>query len=310
MFAGTDHKEIKNRLRQLEKQLGINSQDIDLLSFFAEETDVQTIIAECNTYPVFSDKKVVKVYDFDKLDKKKWLKYLQNPSEKTVLILLTSKTDKELNKDLLTSIQQQGHVEIFKDKYANELSQIISQSLKQANISYDPELIEHIIEREENSIGNINALIYSIKDYCKDGRTLTIDAIPDILISSKIPSVFELIDTLFVRDLAKSLRLFHQIITEDAAYGQIIYLIFRQLKLIWQVKSLSSQRIPQSDIMRQLKLPVFIAKKVSQQANNFSFSHLEKLIHELVNLDFSIKSNDKSLAAMHFEIYLSQFQAR
>lgn len=311
LLAGKDHLEIKKKVHQLIKSIFPNSKgytNTDILTFFGEECDVETVIMECLTYPVFSEKKLVKVYDFEKLDKKKLEHYLENQSDATILILISSKTEKEIDKELIIKVRKKGQVQFFKEKYANEVIQFLSAKFRELGISYDPEVLNYLMEQEESSIGHLNVLVENIKTFCDDGRKLSVNDIPDILFSSKIPSIFEFIDTLFSQNSSKSLRLFHQMIISDENYGQAVAMIYRQLKLVWQAKCLLEQSILTNELIKKLNQPTFVGQKVIKQAQKFSFSHLEQLFYDLAYLDYFIKSGDKNLHSTQFEIYITRFK--
>ncbi|MDH4129426.1 MAG: DNA polymerase III subunit delta [Spirochaetota bacterium] len=310
LLAGKDHREIKKRIKDIEEQHFPNSDkqnNIDVFSFFGDETEIESIISECCTYPIFSEKKLVKVYDFDKLDKKKLESYLNKPASTTILILITSKEEKELSKSIIDHVKAKGKLEYFKEKYASEAISILSRNLKQLDISFEPEVLNYLLEQEESSVGNLSNIIDLIKDYCSDKKVVTVSDIANILVSSKIPSIFEFIDVLFNQDIPKSLRLFHQMIAETENYGQSLSMIYRQLKLIWQAKSLLNQNITSSEVINLLGVHSFVGQKIIKQSKIFSFPHLEKLFFNLAELDFFVKSGEKSICSTQFEIFITRF---
>ncbi len=310
LLSGKDHREIKRRISQLEVSIfpDLKQKDnINSLMFFGEDCDMEEVLAECHTYPVFTDKKLIKVYDYGKLDKKNLENYIKSPSDTTVLILVSSTNDKEPDKTILSAMKEHGKVEYFKDKSPQEALAMITTKLKKAGVSYDPEVLNYLVEQEECSIGNMDRIVEAIETYCQDGGSLSVSDIPDILVSSKIPSIFDFIDTLFSGNLPKTLRLFQQMIVEEGNFGQCISMIYRQLKLIWQAKTYLNQGIHQSELAKRLNLPPFIAKKIAEQSSRFSIIKLEKLFHGLSDLDYQMKSGDNNLQTYQFEIYLSSF---
>ena len=310
LFAGHDHLEIKSRLSQLENEIfpGQTGDNIDVHSFFAEDVDIETIISECQTYPVFSEKKMVKVFECHRLDSKKLVKYIETASDSVVLALTTSKSEKEIKADLLNAVQKKGTVQFFGEKSNQEAIQIIDSSLKEKGIDVELRVLSYLVEQEDVTTTNLTAIIEAIEGFCTDGKTLTTADIPDILVSSKIPSIFDFIESLFSNDIAKTLRLFHQMIIEDENFIQIISMIYRQLKLIWLVKSHTLKGTSMGDIQKKVKLPSFIVQKLKAQGNKYTFSKLENLFNGLTNLDLFIKSGEKSLCATQFEIYFTRFK--
>ncbi len=312
LLSGKDHREIKRRISQLEALIfpDLKQKDnINSLMFFGEDCDMEEVLSECHTYPVFTDKKLIKVYDYSKLDKKNLEGYIKSPSDTTVLILVSAANDKEPDKAILSAMKEHGKIEYFKDKSPQEALAMITTKLQKAGVPYDPEVLSYLVEQEECSIGNIDKVVEAIETYCQGGETLSVGDIPDILVSSKLPSIFDFIDTLFSGNLPKTLRLFQQMTVEEGNFGQCISMIYRQLKLIWQAKTYLNQGIHQSELAKRLNLPPFIAKKIIGQSSRFSIIKLEKLFQGLSDLDYQMKSGDKNLQTCQFEIYLSSFHS-
>ncbi len=310
LLSGKDHREIKRRISQIESSLFPDMKhkdNMNSLTFFGEDLDVEDILSECYTYPVFTDKKLVKVYDFSRLDKKKLEGYIKSPSDTTVLILISSLDDKDPDKAMISAVKKHGKQEYFKDKYAQEALQFIGQKLDKAGISYDPEVLNYLVEHEECNTGNLDRILEAIQNYCQDSKKLSVSDIPDVMVSSKIPTIFDFIDTLFSGSLPKTLRIFQHMTVEENNFGQCISMIHRQLKLLWQTKSLVSQGIHQGGLAKRLNLPPFVIQKLIGQASQFSVYRLEGLFQGLSELDYHIKSRDNHLQTHHFEIYIMSF---
>ncbi|MDH5682295.1 MAG: DNA polymerase III subunit delta, partial [Spirochaetota bacterium] len=298
LFAGKDHREIRNRVTSIENTVFPGSQgqnNLDIITFFAEDSDIGLVIAECETYPVFSSKKLIKLHNPEKYQKKDLITYLKNPSDSAVFIMISGKSEKELDKELIAAAREQGHTEFFTDKRDAEALAYLQGKLQESGISSDTDVLKYLVEQEECNTGNLNAVVEAIINFCGDGKPLTIRDIPDIIVSSKNPTVFQLIDTLFARDIKKSLRLYHQITVEQESDIFLLTMIFRQLKLTWTAKAFMTKGSSQSSLANVMGVAPFIAQKSAAQSKHFSFTHLEKLFHGLAQLDFNLKSADKVL---------------
>lgn len=306
LLIGPDHREIKKKVRDLELAFfpQTNGEDINNISFFSEESDSLAIFSECQTFPVFTDKKLVKVHDAEKIEKKALLEYLQKPVHSTTLLLLSTKNEKDFNKDIIDLIHKNGKVISFGEKYDNEAIQYLGVKLKKANIPFEQDFLSHVIEQVENTTGALDKVFEAVESYYDGEKPIRVVDIPDLLSSSKVPSSFQFIDALFSKNQVKALRIIHQIILEDFNPGSMISLIFRQLKLLFQCKVLLNSGASQQLIAKELKLAPFLVKKVSQQAKLFELNELEKMIDSLSQLDFKCKSSEASLIPTYFELFV------
>ncbi len=310
VYLGKDHQEIKNQIASLEEKIipDLTSRKINIIPYFAEDIEAEQLISECQTYPVFSEYKIVKVFDFEKLNNKIFLNYLNSPSSNTILILVSQKLEKELPKELLEILKKIAHLYITKDKYDNDAQEYISNQLRNMEIKFTPDFIKYLVEQENTNISHLNTLCEMIKNYYTADYALTPDDIPNLMTSSKIPNIFEFIDTLFSKDLSKALRIFHRMQSEESNEFFILSMIYRQLKLLWIAKSLLSKKISTNQIASQLKIQPFQLQKIIKQTNNFSLYQIQILFQKLSRMDFILKSLDQSLIAIHFEMFLMSFK--
>jgi DNA polymerase-3 subunit delta len=81
---------------------------------------------------------------------------------------------------------------------------------------------------------------------------------------------------------------------EDKDGGlKIMGMLNRQIRLLWQAKSVIEGGGRAPDVARKIRLPIFLARRIVDQSKNWSTEDLERAIHLLYQADGLIKSGSQ-----------------
>ena len=82
-----------------------------------------------------------------------------------------------------------------------------------------------------------------------------------------------------------------QLLKQGAAPVQLLAMISRQVRIIFQVKELKSQKKTSREIQRKLGLTSdFVLRKATEQADRYSAARLREVYHRLLEADLAIKT--------------------
>ncbi|NOR90841.1 MAG: hypothetical protein GQ524_11390, partial [Anaerolineales bacterium] len=88
-------------------------------------------------------------------------------------------------------------------------------------------------------------------------------------------------------------RYLHSVLSEEDSF-YVFAMIIRQFRLLIQAQSALEEG---KEIASVLNLPKFVAQKITSQARAFSASELERIYHELLAIDISVKNSTINLDA-------------
>ena len=135
------------------------------------------------------------------------------------------------------------------------------------------------------------------KLYLRHGsKEIGIAEIKELSIFSRMFTIFELMDEISHRRKAQSLSILNRYLEEegrDAAFG-IIGMLTRQIRIIFQAKVFTSERIPQGELAKKLGVPGFLVNKILDQARNWREEDLEKALVLLYQADGRLKSGSQA----------------
>lgn len=104
-------------------------------------------------------------------------------------------------------------------------------------------------------------------------------------------TVFELVDAFGRRQTDHALKLLHDQLAHNAAPQYLMAMITRQFRLLLQVRDLQQRGLSVEGIREKLGMHPFVARKMTEQAQNFSLAQLEMIYRKLLDVDIGMKTS-------------------
>ncbi len=106
-------------------------------------------------------------------------------------------------------------------------------------------------------------------------------------------NIFAMVDAVGERRISDSNRYLHSLLSEEDSF-YVFAMVIRQFRLLIQAQAALEEG---KEIASVLNLPKFVAQKITSQARAFSASELERIYHELLTIDISVKNSTICLDA-------------
>jgi len=106
-------------------------------------------------------------------------------------------------------------------------------------------------------------------------------------------NIFAMVDAVGERRMSDASRHLHNILSEEDSF-YVFAMVVRQFRLLIQAQAALDDG---KDVASVLNLPKFVAQKISSQARAFNTSELERIYHELLAIDISVKNSQIDLDA-------------
>ena len=130
--------------------------------------------------------------------------------------------------------------------------------------------------------------------YVNYERPITIADADKVGIASAQGNIFELVDALGLGDGKKAQYVLHQLLEDEEAFA-LWGMVIRQFRLLLQAREMLDAGATVPQIQSELKLPDFVATKVTTQAKRFSLPALESIYHKLLEIDEGAKTSQVPL---------------
>lgn len=299
LFAGEEKFLIELYLnRFLDSIFEGQDKTMNLDRFNKESKDTERIITSLETLPFFADKRVVVLYEMGLFDKKKSFaaelpEVFENVTDTSICFIIEEKIDKRSK--LYKYINKNGMFCEFSYLKEKELISYIARELKKHNKKISSRAVSHFLHNVGYDLNTINIELAKLIDYCSRNEVVSEEDIDDVCVKHLESRIFDLVDATGNKNRKLSLQLFYDMMTLREPTTRILFMISRQINLLFQVKLMAEKRRSKQDIARELKLPPFVVEKLKRQSNNYTIESLKEILKELVELEHHFKSGKINL---------------
>lgn len=293
---------VKEHINKIIKENDINRESIS--SYDLETDNIMNALEDINTLSIFSDKKLVIVYNIELLIKKddknndlyvsELIKYLNNQSDN---ILIISGKSLPNRKKLITSFDSfSTKIEATNfdiNSYINELL----NGYKMSN--NDIELLKTYCS---NDLLRIKNEIEKLKLYRFDEKQITRNDIESLVKKDLDKTIFDLINSVEKGTKNRSFDIYKELKEQNEEDMKILSMLANNYRLIYQIKNLTYTK---TDNEIKEILGISNPKRISvlrSKGYNYTNKDLENILSFLADLDYKIKTGlmDKETAVYLF----------
>ncbi len=277
----------------------------DFVKIDDENAEVSAIVEACDTFPMFSEKRVVWVKNhallksanpkgFTASDKEKLLSYAANPNEGTILIFSCEQAEdkSEVVKGLKKTVQCYNFDKL---DYA-QLAAFAEKRFRGAGVQIKRDLLRYLIDETgyfnketEYRIFNLENDIKKIIDH-SDGQQICREDISETLNGDMDTFVFNFLDAAANKKKEAAFLLMHNILNAGSDVFAVTGLLVSQFELILEVKEFKEDGAASTEIVKIMKIHEFRVKKAMTLADKFTKQKLKEILCRLYEIDRNVKT--------------------
>lgn len=177
---------------------------------------------------------------------------------------------------LFKFLKSKAKSEEFEFLKGNQLKKWIKDYINQQGGKTEAQAIEKLIEYIGKDLWRMTNEINKLINYSKTIKAENIE----LLVKPEIDlNIFEMVDALGYKNKNKVLNLFKQYLEKGQDENYLLSMFVYQIRNLIKVKADG-----------KLDIHPFVILKSKQQAKNFSWDDLKKIYHQLMTIDFEIKT--------------------
>ncbi|EGD48515.1 DNA polymerase III, delta subunit [Ruminiclostridium papyrosolvens DSM 2782] len=302
LFYGQEDYLIKYYMNAIGNLI-VDEETKDLNYIYLEgKKDTNTLIENCETMPVFCDKKLVisrnsgyfksKKGGGEGSDKKsennKLADYIENMPPYTCLIFVEQEVDKRIK--LVNTIKKKGLVVEFDYQKPADLVKWVVKVFKSHKKTIDTIAASYIVENSEYSMVELLNEIDKIVNFTGEIQNISIDDVKSVCTTTIKSRIFDLTDAVAEGNISKALMLLNDMAFLKEPMQKIMYMIVRQIRMVYRMKLLKQQGMREDAAAKQMGLTPFVASKVLGLSRNMEIGVLEKAMYYSLELDESVKT--------------------
>lgn len=258
--------------------------------FEGKGLDVNELISLSDTMPFFSDKRLIIIEDsgFFKTSSEALADYLPMIPDTTCIVFVEDAVDKRNR--LFKKVKELGHAAEMKRQDSAQLARWAGTILAQNGRKITGSTMNLFLERTEDDMENIRMELEKLISYTMGSDVVTtedVEAVTTVQVTNKI---FDMVNAIVTRKTRLAMDLYEDLLTLKEPPMRILFLIARQFNQLLLVKEMTAKGTDRGTIASKLKIPPFVAGKVSAQAGAFTREQILSYVKGCVEAEEAVKT--------------------
>ena len=279
---------IDKKIDELIEKQGFTNAEVNVYDL--DESSITSLIEDADTISFLASNKVIigknlTQNSFTEKDINTINKYLNNPNSDVLLILTTSSIDtrKKTIKEIVSKLTTINIETTSKD--------IIKDLFKDYDLEY--KVINLLEEYYSDDLERLVSECQKLKLAFIDTKKISYEKASELLVkplNKRDNLAFDLVREIALKDKRKAINIYNELFSYNVESYSLIGLLESQYRLLYQVKVLNKKNISYNDIAKELDVHPFRVKKTLELIRFYTLKEIRKLIKNLADIDFKIKS--------------------
>lgn len=293
LFYGPNEFRLERALSRIrEAVIPETSRDFNLRIFYGDKTEPADIMDTARSFPFMSHSRLIIVRRTESLSPaalESYIPYLDRPVESTCLIFVSSKTD--FKRKFYRKVRELGQAVDFKKLSERQVIPWIKKTAKELDLKIEDQACAYLQQLVGNRLMDLHAELEKLSlRYGK--KVVGLEEVRAVAIFSRIYTVFELMDEVSFKRRGESISVLNRLLEEEGNDGslKVLGMLNRQIRLLWQAKTVSDKGGRAADVSRKIKLPSFLVARIVQQSKHWKTDDFERAFHLMYKADGLLKS--------------------
>lgn len=295
-FYGADDFRITGEINRIKSQ-ALKKEQIDFNFDSLVSPSIDEFLDTINVYPVLSDKRVIRIEDFDSnfLGNTDLLNYLDSPSPTSIIIFYDRNPKINLNNKFFKKLKGKDYFKLSKIRllYDNELFPYIKNLSMEKGIKISDESIYYIVRYTGNNTSIIDNELEKIASGIKPenkSKVLSVSDLKPFLSFSKTFNIFDLTDKILDKDTKRAFSIFSAIYDDGEEPIKIASILYSEVRKLHKAKLQESAGINTETILQINSIQPFLKNKFLKKLSLFSVRELKKIMELLEETDIKLKT--------------------
>lgn len=282
LFEGEDAYFSENGVSLIKNEF-VSQPELNFITL-PSESSVEDVIASLEEYPFMSKKRMVLLREFypkQEQINKGLKKYLENPFEMAVLVIINQKPLEQLAKFSSVCV-----VDCSKADTSLLIKWVIAEcSCSKVNIN--GETAKMLIEFCLSDMTRIKTETNKLISYVGENGEITVETVRKMVAQDLEYKIYELTDYIGKRDFSKALSIIKDMTAKGEPASRIISYAYNYFRRLLHI---SISDMEQGQIAKAFGVKEYAISKMKQQASLFKKRALKSAVDALSDADYKIKS--------------------
>lgn len=261
--------------------------------------DAERLIADCETLPFLSDKRVVIVRDCDLLevgrkaedgDKADALAdYLPRLPESTCLVF-TVRGKADARKKLYKKIKAAQGVVDFSPMSDAECADWAQRAMRAMGKQLEPEIAQKLVFTVGRDAALLRQEMEKLCAYLGERERVAAEDVDAVCVRSLECTVFQMVDAQVAGRTEEAFRLLKSMLQNGEDRFGILAMLVRQYRILYHVRRMSEEGVAQGQLAALAGIPPYFLSQTQAQARRYPLARLKAAYDYLFGLEYDLKS--------------------
>lgn len=276
--------------KKLRDALVMDGDTMNYSYYEGKDINPRAVIDMAETLPFFADRRVLMVENsgFFKNKCEELADYVSVIPESTCFIFVETEIDKRSR--FYKEVKKYGRVVEFGIQKDDVLIKWILGMLKKEGKNITKETLQTFLTKTGSDMQLIKNELDKLVSYTEGRDVITTADVEHVCITQTTNKIFDMINAVAEGNQKKALELYEDLLSLKEPPMRILFLIARQFNQLYQLKLLTKEGMPSSEIAKQAGIMPFAMKKYQAQAKSFSEEELRTAVEECVASEEAVKT--------------------
>jgi DNA polymerase-3 subunit delta len=280
-------QDIKKRLIQT---LVPDGDSMNYTVFSGKDVTEGEIIAQAVTMPFFAERRVILVEEtgFFKRKSEELADFIKEIPTYLILIFCESEVDKRGR--LYKAVGKAGHIAEFSRQKSDVLMRWILGRIAKEGKKIRRTDLELFMELTGDDMGRISQELEKLLCYTMDQDVIETEDIKAVVSVEVRNQIFDMVRAVAEHHQKQALHLYYELLALKEAPMRILFLLAREYRQLYLIKSLLTEGTDQKTIAAKVGLPPFVVRKYIPLVRRYRAEELQKTIEEFVDTETEVKT--------------------
>ncbi len=299
LFYGDDEYALQGAANRFKARVAESgSADMNVTTLDGASISLRELTAITHAMPFLADRRVVILINPIKLStgkgqRKKFLSALETIPPSTACVLKVESNLKPGHWLMKWAQGQKGraYIKAFSLPKGHNMTMWIQDQAKSLGGEFSRQGAARLAVLVEEDPRMAAKEIEKLITYANFQRPVTAEDVDLLTPDVRLGDVFDMVDAIGYRNGEKALRMLHRLLAENHPL-QLYGMIIRQFRLLIQVREMLDEnpRASYQNIAKKMGVHPYPIKKLLPQTRYFTLKTLEKIYHQLLEIDEDIKT--------------------
>ena len=297
LLYGKEQQVVKiYRNKLLKALLGSDSleelkQDMNFSLFVGAPLDNEAVVGMALSYPFMGEKRVLLIENSKAFSRenKSLTECVKNLPETTYMIFVENEISDK--KGLFAAVKEVGHIAEINEQPQGDIERWIINKVSNSGKRISRGAVETLLMRTGLDMMRINNELEKIIAYKGDEQDIKVEDVIALVSEDPKEQVFKMIDAISSKDTKLAMDYYLDLLELKVSPQNILRLIERQMKILYQVKDLRSKGFATSAIADRIKeVKPYFANKYVSQASKFDIKDITECMADCVDLNLQSRT--------------------